>query len=425
MRWTAPLLLLLAPLAAAQTTPDPTPPASYSPLGVGSEWVYVTHSAYDRDRPDDELYRRDRVAEAVAVGGVEYAVVVREEASQSVPAWFGAGRDTVRFDPERAVVVRLEGGAEAVRSCPLDAAFGATVACDVDGGPASVTVAGGLGEGWFSREPGARKQFVPADPGAPAPVYEAGVGFVGFGDGGFDPYLFNDRPALYSAVVVGPDGERTRYGAREPFRSVRDVEADPTPPTLYYPLHVGFVREEFRSDGVVGAWHHRFEIRADSVVDGQTYAVEWRSGRVFAGYVAFPRDVPARLPDSTDWGEGTVRLLRYDPASTRVLALAEGGGEEPVTPPLGAAFGTLVALDDDPRPLPDGRAADFVVGGRLDEDVEVGQAAVRSKAVKWFRPVPLYDREGYPAPDLYGARVGPLPVLTHGGSCPGCFYRVT
>ena len=398
--------LALLAVGTASAQPDPTDPALYAPLGVGSEWRYQRWTDLETELKGLEYVRR-RVVGTVEVEGVEYAVVEQDVTLAVISAWREDGRDTLRFDADRAVVVRLEGGAEVVRSCPLDAAFGTTVTCEVGGEPAAYVVDGSAEDG--------QKVFEAAVVGDPFPVYEAGIGLVAIDNRVDTAETVTDRLSLYYASVVGPDGTVTEYGY-EGEDGVPDVEPDPTDPARYVPLHVGFVREDYKSQGGNGAFRKRTEVLRDTTVDGRTYAVVW-SARVPTAFAFEPA-----VPVPVEWGEGETDLLRYDALSTRVVRLADEGTEEPVVPPLGAPFGTLALLGDEPlwgEPLPDGREGDFVVSGALSVTYPIAGEAVAFRAKKSFTPVPVSFIYDGPDPRwTYLTGVGRLPPAYYFSCAP-------
>lgn len=393
---------------------DTTVPSAYAPLTVGNEWRYQRRVEWEGWGGQE--FVRDRVVASVHVRGMEYAVIARESASFSVPAWHEVGRDTVRFDPESGAVVAWRAGEEVPQTCPLGAEFGATVTCEVGGNAWTATVRSLENEGFWGG--GLVKAFQPADTLAAYPMYQAGVGWLGYTNEPEDhrDYDQPDFLDLYYAEIVQPDGEVRDYGY--PEDDVPEVDADPTPPHLYYPLHVGFVHEMYESLGPTGHRLTRREVLRDTLVNGQSYAAEWSSS-VWVDYSG-----PIAVGDTIDWGEGRIRWLRYDEISTRVVELAEDGTEVPILPPIGADFGTLVAVDPaTSRVLPDGREGDFVVYGALGGSERIGNADVPLEAVKSFAPVPRSPIYDGPDPNwTYGARIGRMPKAYY-FSCP-CTERI-
>lgn len=401
--------LVLVACVGVGAQPDPTDPALYAPLGVGSEWRYVHDTVDAEGYVLGRAFERQRVAGTVDVDGVTWSVVTREEALEVVPAWHEVSRDTVRFDAALAVLLRLEEGEEIVESCPLDAAFGAMVTCVIGGEETQATVTGSATT---------QKAFV-VDPAVPYPVYRAGLGLFGIDADGEEAAL-DSLPDLYAAEVVGPDGSVTEFGYPDDF--VPDVAPDPTDPARYYPLHIGFERENYIALGPSYLRRTRTEVRRDTVIGDVTYAIKW-SANVPTEFVFSPTDLPA----SIDWGEGNERLLRFDAATARVLRRTDDGTDVPETPPLDADSGTLVLLGDEPAwdPLPDGREGDFVAAAYSNTEYPIAGVTVSFEAVKSYTPVPIsliYDGPDQRWTYLTGA--GRLPPAYY-FSCWHCVQWVT
>ena len=418
MRWLVPLLLLVwAPFGLAQdVVPDTTSPTRYFPLAVGNEWHYVRYGEFFDESywGTDYQYQRLRVIETLEIGEHEYAIRVRERASVPVPSWYEVGRDTVRFDEDRAVVVQLVGGEDVPRSCPLDGDFGAVVECEDSGNTRLVTVGGGaqqteeLSSVWSGdRVTTAMKSFVPSDASLAYPLYAAGIGYLGQRN---DPYERDWRGEddfdLFHARIVDGDTVRT-YG----FPEVQSRAVDPTPPELYYPLTEGFAREDLWRVASDERWT-RTEVRGDSVVDGQTYSVVWKS------VVATELGVDG--PE--DWGVGVIELVRYDAASGYVQVVDSTGMERRGWHRFGADYGELVEAGDPASMLPDGRRGDYVAYGGEGSRPVLGY---EPEATKGFLSVPysLIADIGYPGP--FAARVGQMPQSFAFCTPPICEDRIT
>ncbi|WP_412067116.1 hypothetical protein [Rubrivirga sp. IMCC43871] len=396
------LLLVFAASAIAQ--PDPTAPERYAPLAVGNEWHYERFGSLEGAGYLGFVYARSRVVGATAIDGFDYLILLREQASEAVPVWGESGRDTVRFDGHRAVVVSLRDGAEVDLTCPLNADFGAVVSCAV-GGEETTATAVGLGVG--------RKGFAPPDPDAPVPVYRADIGFVGFDNEPDDRGVpGEDLFDLTYARIVHSDGASKESGVPASF-PVRD--ADPTDPTRYIPLFVGFEKERDVLYGGAGHFRYRTAVVRDSAVAGRTYAIQ-TSRR---GQVVFDPS------ERTLWEPETRRLLRYDSTSTRLVEWT-GDRERWASVPLGADVGTLVAQSEaPPRELPDGRVGDFAVLRVEPTALAVGGVTLPVEAVKAFVPVPVRSLADIlvDLTDRYGTEVGVMPQRFYSG-CP-CWDTVT
>ncbi|WP_412067115.1 T9SS type A sorting domain-containing protein [Rubrivirga sp. IMCC43871] len=381
------LLAVASGPALAQVVPDTTDPARYVPLVVENEWQYERYVSRDSGGEDVE-YRRHRMVDAATVDGVTYRVVARDRASMSVPAWDPLPPDTVRFDPDRSVVVRLLDGVETEISCPLAADFGATVDC---GSLASQAVVGR--EQWEGQT---RKTYTRSGDARPFAAYVADVGAV----------RFEAEPALADVVPLDPFGlayRRDAKGIGTGFPLAPEALIDPTPPHLYYPLTQGYVRETQAFDGILPLFKTRTEIVRDTVALGQRYAIE-RRFTVLGVY-----------DSQSSWGLGITRLLRYDSLTTRIVLLQADGAEVPITPPFGADFGVLLNLTG--QPLPDGREGDVVVFGSLHARQDVAGQSLAIAATKSFLSVPVLGYNDFGVGGGYGAGIGALPATSLGIAC--------
>lgn len=278
-------LLLAAPALHAQTcTPDPTPPESYYPLGVGDEWIYHA-PAFSASA---ESYVRRRVLREAAVGGQTYVVdqicfIGVADGTQTC----GAER-LVRFDGGN-VVERTPGGEGAVFE-NLDAPFGSnplgTCASDLGTGP---VVIGGTGYTV------ARVKALPALDFGPPP-FAAGIGPLGLQVGNLA-----ERTDRFEFARVGG----VEYGVRPAVPG-----PDPTPAEAYAPLAVG-TRSEFRlhSQGGPTTGYRRETVVRDTLIDGTTWHV--RRDQTFSATMT-------RMSD-------TRRLVRFDPALANVVERTGSG----------------------------------------------------------------------------------------------------
>ncbi|GAB5537562.1 MAG: hypothetical protein Rubg2KO_38110 [Rubricoccaceae bacterium] len=416
-----PLVLLLvlawAPVGLAQdVVPDTTSPARYFPLEVGNEWHYVRYGEFFDELywGADYQYHRWHVSEILEIGGREYAIRIQESASVPVPAWYEIGRDTIRFDANASVVIQLTNGREVVRSCPLDADFGSTVTCRVNGHVQDVTVEGGLlqtedleGVWNWGQITTAVKRFIPADSTALQPIYAADVGFLGHRN---DPHERREWQAeddfdLFHAQNV--------TGAVVQTHGVPEVQArmtDPTSPELYYPLTPGFIREDlWRRYG--DERRSRTEVRGDSLVNNQSYSIVWTS----TVDVPLGSTDPGRI-DPVDWGAGTIWLIRFDSETGQFVSLDSSWQDDVRGVPFGTDFGVLVGTG----PLPDGRQGSYVVEGGVGGATTIKGERVEYESVKNFLGVPFLLIADIGYPNGFAARIGRLPQ-TNFGFCEPIF----
>lgn len=390
------LLLALAAPAVAQV-PDPTPPEAYLPLAIGNEWVYVA---------DVHTAVREVVVGDSAVGGNTYAVVERTQIGHGV-----APEDTTRFlvrvDPATAAVVFLRDGFEVTDGCPLDADFpadpevGRPIVC----GEGTVTLTGGLERpvrSGLSVEDSflaTTKGFGPTPHFSPSFDRFKGV-YVEYASG-------IGRVAASWSYVYGDDeewdgqGERLVYArvGSEEFGLIPDI--DSTEPAVYYPLAVGFEREELRSESNATLRRTRRIIERDTLIAGLRYVVE----RTFTAGLGV-----------WDWGEADVRLLRFDETTTEVIERTADGLERPVTCPLGAPFDVVAECPMRGWPT-------VVRGTTAPATLTVGGDTVSVLARKAFG----WLDDGFAdtgAPGPYAVGIGRLPQANF-AFCTICFEQIT
>lgn len=196
--------------------PDPTDPAAYYPLAVGTERESL------RGNAGTLVHTRRVVTRDTTIGGVSYAVertfVVT---GHGVPEWGDGLTRFLRYDEATtAVNQRLPDGSERAVTCPFGTPFWVVVQCPGfpavaagSAGDGSVTVAGesvptAAVKGFWGLDP-------IADTGGPAP-YAAGLGELAisdFGPCGGPPICFDEITYLR---LVDPDGTVREYGARYP-----------------------------------------------------------------------------------------------------------------------------------------------------------------------------------------------------------------
>ena len=140
----APLLLLLALASAPRAqncTPDPTPAASYYPLGVGDEWVYHVFRFGPESR---QVYLTRRVLRTETISGREYAVDQTCVADVATGVRTCADERRVRVDTASGDAVALRNDGQEYRAVEgLGRGLGAAVFdCMADYG--TRTVIGGI-----------------------------------------------------------------------------------------------------------------------------------------------------------------------------------------------------------------------------------------------------------------------------------------
>ena len=117
------------PIEGMPYVPDPTPPASYYPLGVGDEWIYSQNNAAFRG------YTRRTVVRDSIVEGRAYAVVESTlyDLRADVPSWSRPRQRLLRFDSTTTNVMELGSEVEVVAISNLGEDF---LACPTpaDGG---------------------------------------------------------------------------------------------------------------------------------------------------------------------------------------------------------------------------------------------------------------------------------------------------
>ena len=302
----APLLaLLLAAPLAAQTVPDTTTASRYMPLDVGTEWHYATEDFMGLER----TYSAARVvAESDSVvGGVTYTVVRSEQydGEQAPFTWTGTTHELVRFDPDRAMPVELDGAGEVpwnpswayMFDCRFDSDFGATALCEsglegrVFGGPEEQTPFGGTT---------AIKTIEGVPPLGLFYTLGADIGMLS-AEASESDYGYNTD--LRFARIGGET-----YGTPIPGLPLHD----PTPAEAYVPLGVGNVWQ-YQSDAIPTTY--RVEaVRRDTLIGGETYGVVWSQGfdDVFS---------PTGPPGET--------YLRVDPAQRLLVGWSRATGDQP------------------------------------------------------------------------------------------------
>ncbi len=288
----APLLALLlaAPALHAQTcTPDPTPPQSYYPLGVGDEWVYQVEP-YGAE----VMFVSRRVLREEAVGGVTYAV-------DQTCRVDGSGAQTceperrVRYDPVTTAVLFLrDDGQEQA---------------------AIYRLGGGLTRGPIYREEcfvdlgqtariGATDYDVPQvkaeysiDFGPPA--LAAGVGETFYRD----PATFATGALVYA-----------RIGGQVFGTHPTEPGPDPLPAEVYAPLAVG-TRAEFRlrtQAGTTTGFRREMVVR-DTLIGGVTWHV--RRDQTFSA----DRERTAEVRRVLRFDAPAANVAEWTPAGTALL----------------------------------------------------------------------------------------------------------
>lgn len=141
-----PFLLALSATAVAQS-PDPTAPQRYEPLQVGYAWEYQAEFNSLPNRPYQSRLERRAILADTVIEGRRYFMDERQSFTVTLDGEEDYQSPTVllvRFDPDRAHLVRWDGEADVNEglACPLDAPFDGAVDC-ADGLPWSVFGGGG------------------------------------------------------------------------------------------------------------------------------------------------------------------------------------------------------------------------------------------------------------------------------------------
>ncbi|HEX9950886.1 MAG TPA: T9SS type A sorting domain-containing protein [Rubricoccaceae bacterium] len=280
------LIVFTSAVHAQQCVPDPTPPESYYPLGVGDEWIYRIESD-----PAMGFVQR-RVLREETVGGQTYAV----DQTCRVPAAGGAAtcepERRVRFDGASSILARQPDGSEQAVLTRL--AAGLTrgplypEACMVDLG---TQVRIGITD--YS-VPQIKAEYA-IDFGPPA--LAAGLGETFFQRVESNSYVFG---RLAYARVGG-----VQYGIRPAVPG-----PDPTPAEAYAPLAVGN-QWEYRlySQGGPTTGYRRETVVRDTLIGGNTWFV--RRDQTFS--TAHQRTSDAR------------RLVRFDAAAANLFERTASG----------------------------------------------------------------------------------------------------
>ena len=383
MRRTVPLLVLLAVPATSAQTPDPTPPWTYDPVGVGNVRAYQAVAG----PVPEPLFRVDS---PFAVDTLDRRWVVRRTHRYRVVGAEGnpvrwartEDRQRVRYDTAAANVLAVgpDGGAVPLYPCRLDlpvppketpgsCGAGGSYSVDLD---APVTV----GDTSFRA---AVRSF---DDRLPRSHLAAGVGLIRQGEEG------SGGTGLVYAVVGGDT-----LGALP--ASFPQVSADPTPPWLYYPLAVGNEWQyEYGMDGPGGTLfpqnYGRRRVTGTREVDGRTY---------------FVVEVAGATPDDPTWTVSTLdELVRFDTLSARVVApdgrsLTPCPFDEPINT---SGYENAVACDRGE----DGGYSYLAYGSGPASDEQENGLVVTSESFKGFAYVGIADGV---SPEVYAAGVGYLP----------------
>ena len=410
MRWTAPLLFLLAPLVVAQTTePDTLEPERFYPLEVGNRWEY--RPEYGTTTPVSH-FRRSIVADTMIDG--ERWFVQREQGFERTSSRFSRWtlredeRRIIRFDPERASVVEwMTDDPLAGLYCRFDLPITEVpTRCTSDVfGEASYTKASEsfrVGDSDTGDPvPGLVLRFDSAVPGA---ALAADVGLLGYGG-------YHATRLAYARV-----GE-TEYG--EPIKGLPHVP-DPTPPHLYFPLAVGnewqYANLVFLTTGDNGLYLRR-EITRDTVFEGTRYFVEVTT-KVRRG--------------SQEWTDPYERVLRFDTTTASVVALENGIERRAYAPfcRLDTDFNAAVRCGPPPFDeefFPEG---DAFIEGSLDARVPFGRGEGRLgleppsdsltvDAVKVLNPLGIAN---FQHSSYYAAPIGYAGEVPTG--CAGCYRNL-
>lgn len=374
------LALLLASLATAgveaQAVADTTAPSSYYPLQVGNVWQ---RAYFFRTEPS--LFQREIVRDTL-IDGTPYVLERSCSANGARDRDWQCSERFVRYDPASTDVrVRRADGGEDVLYCALGADFGADVDCG-----------GILGyEGGYTDEPiGVRDDAAPvtawkqpetlATPGPPPFLAGFGIG-LGQREGG----IVDEETLLHARV----DGERYGYPA----------SIDPEAPTRYAPLAVGNVWEYLRTEPGRVTRTGR-SVVADSVVAGTRYVVQ------------------ETVVEAGGFRVESTALVRFDAASGFVMRLRPGGGEAPVSCPLGSPYAlTLPAcLGSDLEGLDPVSVSGHAVSPGVG--IRVGSRTVPMTSFKTF-----YTEGGGPSV-RYGAGIGRLPQNAF-PDCSTCSEEMT
>lgn len=367
------LVPLTLPVSAQDAVPDTTDPATYYPLAVGNEWVYV--------RSFETAFRETVIGDSSVLGD-EYFIVERSLiGSYDTNLSPDTTRFLVRFDAPSSQVVYVRPGEEPqTDGCPLDTDFPTDPRDErpITCGGESATLTGGY------------EQYVP-------PALAVGDGFVAT----TKTFHLSDDTNVRYAAGVGPVSADLRlegdtYAEERLVRAQIDGEEygfplhpDPTDPESYYPLTVGNEWEYLRRVHPDVTRTHRIVTR-DTVVSGTSY-VEMRT--FLAGETV------------TDWGEGTSQLLRFDPTTARIVERMGADSEVAVTCSFASAFGEIIGCSGNEMYL---GPVGLVFGELTPREILVGGDRVFVSATKVF-----YDL-GIGFTDTgslggYGAGVGPLP----------------
>ena len=307
MRWTVPLLFLLAASVAAQTTvPDTLALERFYPLDIGNRWEYGPFPDYRNGTPSTH-YRLMIVGDTL-IDGARWAVQREQTFSfggtdyQEFWERLRDERVLVRFDPDLGQVVRRDsGGARPVYPCPFDIPSTPPGEAGLCGAGTRYTK-GQNATGTFALDKGLVLRF------GTGAALAYGVG----------PTVHPDSvDAPLELARVGDDV----FG--EPFFEMPYL-SDLTPPASYYPLGVGDQWIYATLDPLAHGYRRRTVVR-DTVVDGLTYAVVESTAY----------DLNA---DASVWKRTGTQLLRFDPRSTDILEREEGGEESTWICALGVDF---------------------------------------------------------------------------------------
>ena len=286
----APLFALMALASAAhaqQCVPDPTPPASYYPLGVGDEWVYRVEN--DPAAPQGVFIRR-RVLREETVAGQRYAV----DQTCRTPVAGGAttceAERRVRFDGASSILTRRPDGTEQPVLTRLGAGLGPPVFTECMGDLGTTVRVGGTSY----TVPRVKAEHA-IDFGPPA--LAAGIGETFYRKLTANAYVWG---LLAYARIGGAE-----YGVPPAIPG-----PDPTPAEAYAPLAVG-TRSEFRlrDQGGTTRGYRRETVVRDTLIGGTTWHV--RRDQTFSA-------ARVRLTDVR-------RVLRFDAAAANVVERTAGG----------------------------------------------------------------------------------------------------
>ena len=208
---------------------DPTPPASYYPLAVGTRQEYKTRS-YLTGAEAVVAYERREIVRDTLIDGVTYAVEERRRADGATSFSTVAERLVLRFDPATTRIVRWQDGTEQTFVCNLDAGLGSRIDCDAearapDGSPEETGAYGRQAQavyiGMQTVAVVPAKRFARLGNVSPDSFIDPAYLLAGFGESG--AYSWPECPGCIKTLEyvrrVDPSGAVTEFGTRVPVVS--------------------------------------------------------------------------------------------------------------------------------------------------------------------------------------------------------------